>query len=59
MTDELVMNAFNKALVNRGLEKNGIFHSNKGSQYTSNDYESLLSTLEIKHTYSIISSVLK
>ena len=52
MTDELVMNAFNKALVNRGLEKNGIFHSDRGSQYTSNDYEALLSTLEIKHSYS-------
>ena len=52
MTYELVMNAFNKALVNRGLEKNGIFHSDRGSQYTSNDYEALLSTLEIKHSYS-------
>lgn len=52
MTDELVIDAFNKALVNRGLEKDGIFHSDRGSQYTSNDYESLLSTLSIKHSYS-------
>lgn len=52
MTDELVIDAFNKALVNRGLEKNGIFHSDRGSQYTSNDYEALLSTLSIKHSYS-------
>jgi len=52
MTDELVMDAFNKALVNRGLEKNGIFHSDRGSQYTSNDYEDLLATLSIKHSYS-------
>lgn len=52
MTDELVIDAFNKALINRGLEKNGIFHSDRGSQYTSNDYEDLLSTLTIKHFYS-------
>lgn len=52
MTNELVIDAFNKALVNRGLEKNGIFHSDRGSQYTSNDYEALLSALEIKHSYS-------
>jgi putative transposase len=52
MTDALVIEAFNKALVNRGLEKEGIFHSDRGSQYTSNDYENLLSTLSIKHSYS-------
>ena len=52
MTDELVIDAFNKALVNRGLEKDGIFHSDRGSQYTSNNYEDLLSTLSIKHSYS-------
>ena len=52
MTDELVIDAFNKALINRGLEKNGIFHSDRGSQYTSNDYEELLATLSIKHSYS-------
>lgn len=52
MTDELVIDAFNKALINRGLEKNGIFHSDRGSQYTSNDYEALLRVLEIKHSYS-------
>lgn len=52
MTDELVIDAFNKALVNRGLERNGIFHSDRGSQYTSNDYENLLSSLKIRHSYS-------
>lgn len=52
MTDDLVIKAFNKALINRGLEKEGIFHSDRGSQYTSNDFESLLQELNIKHSYS-------
>lgn len=52
MTDELVINAFNKALVNRGLNKDGIFHSDRGSQYTSNEYELLLNTIGVKHSYS-------
>lgn len=52
MTDDLVIEAFKKALVNRGLNKDGIFHSDRGSQYTSNDFEKLLEKLEIKHSYS-------
>ena len=52
MTETLVIDAFKKALINRGLNKDGIFHSDRGSQYTSNDYENLLSTLNIKHSYS-------
>ena len=52
MTDDLAIDAFNKALINRGLAKGGIFHSDRGSQYTSNDYEALLSTLKIRHSYS-------
>lgn len=52
MTDELVIDAFNKALVNRGLESGGIFHSDRGSQYTPNNYEDLLSTIKIQHSYS-------
>lgn len=52
MTDDLVIEAFNKALINRGLKKEGIFHSDRGSQYTSNDFEKLLSELSIKHSYS-------
>ena len=38
MTDDLVIDAFNKACINIGLNKDGIFHSDRGSQYTSNDY---------------------
>ena len=52
MTNDLVIAAFNKALINRGLEKEGIFHSDRGSQYTSNDFEKLLNELNIKHSYS-------
>ena len=52
MTSELVIDAFNKAIVNRGLDKDGIHHTDRGSQYTSNDYENQLLSLEIKHSYS-------
>ena len=52
MMDDLVIEAFNKALITRGLDKEGIFHSDRGSQYTSNEYEELLLSLNIKHSYS-------
>ena len=52
MTDDLVIEAFNKALINRGLEKEGIFHSDRGSQYTSNDFEKMLNELNVCHSYS-------
>ena len=52
MTDNLVIDAFNKAIMNRGLNKNGIFHSDRGSQYTSNDFEQLLINSNVKHSYS-------
>ena len=52
MTDDLVIEAFKKANVNRGLNKDGIFHSDRGSQYISNDFEYLLEKLENKHSYS-------
>ena len=52
MTEDLVIDAFNKAQINRGLSKDGIFHSDRGSQYTSNNFEQLLINLNIKHSYS-------
>ena len=51
MTDDLVIDAFNKAMINRKF-KDGIFHSDRGSQYTSNDFEELLEDLKTKHSYS-------
>ena len=39
-------------MINRGLNEDGIFHSDRGSQYTSNNYEKLLEGLKIKHSYS-------
>lgn len=52
MIDDLVIEAFNKAMINRGLDSDGIFHSDRGSQYTSNDFENLLSQLGLSHSYS-------
>ena len=52
MTESLVIEAFNKVLINRGLNKDGIFHSDRGRQYTSNNFEQLLTNLNLKHSYS-------
>ena len=52
MTDDLVIDAFNKAMINRKLNKDGIFYSDRGSQYACNDFEKILEELEIKHSYS-------
>ena len=52
MTDDLVVGAFNKAMRNRGLDNDGLFHSDRGGPYTSNRFEHLLEELGIKHSYS-------
>lgn len=52
MDTSLVVDAFNKAMNNRGLKKDGIHHTDRGSQYISNEYEQLLESLNIKHSYS-------
>ena len=49
MTDDLTIDAFKKSMINRGLKKEGIYHSDRGSQYTLNDYEELLKNLGIRH----------
>ena len=38
MTADLVIQALNNAVCNVGIEEGMIFHSDLGSQYTSNDY---------------------
>ena len=52
MTADLVIQALNNAVCNRGIKEKMIFHSDLGSQYTSNDYEELLKRLNIQHSYS-------
>ena len=52
MTEEISINALKKAVVKRKPTDNMIFHSDRGSQYISNNFETLLSNLNIKHSYS-------
>lgn len=52
MTTDIVINALNMAVLNRGISNNLIFHSDLGSQYLSKDFESLLKSYNIIHSYS-------
>ena len=52
MDDSLTCNALNNAMINRHIESDCVFHSDRGSQYTSNKYEKLLSSNNITHSYS-------
>ena len=52
MTAELVISAFNKAKITREIKEWMIFHSDLGSQYTSNEFEKLLLENDVKHSYS-------
>ena len=52
MTSELVISAFKKAKVARGVTEGMIFHSDSGSQYTLNEYEKILLENNVKHSYS-------
>lgn len=52
MTAELVVSAFKASKEKRKVEKGLIFHSDLGSQYTSNEYEKLLLDNNVKHSYS-------
>ena len=52
MTTKIVIDAFEKAKTNRNIEEGLIFHSDLGSQYTSNEYETLLKDNKVTHSYS-------
>ena len=52
ITAQLVIDAFEKAQKERKIETGMIFHSDLGSQYTSNEYENLLLEKNVKHSYS-------
>ena len=52
MTANLVIDAFVKAKSERKITENMIFHSDLGSQYTSNEYEKLLTENKVRHSYS-------
>jgi len=52
MTAELVTSAFNKAKIIRETTSGMIFHSDLGSQYTSNEFEKLLLENNVRHSYS-------
>ena len=52
MTAELVVAAFNQAKITRGITEGIIFHSDLGSQYTSNEFEKILLKNKVKHSYS-------
>ena len=52
MTTELVIESFNKAKITRKATQGMIFHSDLGSQYTSNKFEKKLMENDVKHSYS-------
>ncbi len=49
---ELVINAMNQAILLRGTIKGLIFHSDKGSQYTSHDFQDFLGINGIRSSMS-------
>ena len=52
MTTECVVQALNNAILRQGVSEGLIFHSDMGSQYTSHEFEQLLQSNEIKHSFS-------
>jgi len=52
MTKQLVIDAFNQAIKHRGNPKEFIYHSDKGSQYTSEEFQKLLKQHKIKVSMS-------
>lgn len=52
MTKELVINAMKMALIRENPNSGLIFHSDRGSQYCSNDFKTLLKTNQIRQSMS-------
>ena len=52
MTADIVISAFKQAKIIRSITEGMIFHSDLGSQYTSNEFEKLLLENNVKHSYS-------
>lgn len=50
--EETVLKAFNMAKNNRATTKGILFHSDKGSQYASNDFVKLLKTNKLVQSMS-------
>ncbi len=52
MQTELLLEAFVMAIGTRKLDGDLIFHSDRGSQYASNDFRNALNTLDVKQSMS-------
>jgi len=52
MTDDLVIDALNKAIIRGLVRKNAIIHSDRGSQYSSNDFRKLLKQHGLRQSMS-------
>ncbi len=52
MTDDLVIDALEKALMRGYIAKDAIIHSDRGSQYSSNDFRKLLSKNGLRQSMS-------
>lgn len=52
MTDDLVIDALNKAIIRGLVRKDAIIHSDRGSQYSSNDFRKLLKRHGLRQSMS-------
>lgn len=52
MTDDLVIDALNKAIIRGLVRKDAIIHSDRGSQYSSNDFRKLLKKHGLRQSMS-------
>lgn len=52
MTSDIVVDAMKKALENKRITKNAIIHTDRGSQYASNEYRELLAKNSLRQSMS-------